>query len=235
MSASGPALAALVQSHVDSRMAAVRGFHPLSQRNPSYYIQMCSAIGNGIITGGPVINFITSDTGATGAPAVAGTGVGVGIVTDPTFFIQDLYTRIMGYIQADFGRTLHEPYPPSQGNSGEFLLALCTGINDAFLAYYPAAWTLTSTNPMVYAGSGVISNGQFSGLSAPTIKTTIQGLAPNFIGRFWPRIAQGVAESYVALIQQHSTGMVTITGSCAPGPSQVCGISGSGSGTGIAI
>ena len=63
--------------------------------------------------------------------------------------------------------------------------------------------------------------------------TLVQG-APNFVGVFWPRIAQAISESYVALIEQHSTGMVTITGTCVAGPSQVCGISGSGIGTGTA-
>lgn len=234
MTASGPALAALIQSNVDSRMAAVRGVHPLGQRNPSYFIEMCIALGNGIVTGGPVISFLTNDTGFTGTPFVAGAGAGIGIIPNPTFLVQDLYTRIMGYIQADFGRTLHEPFPPSSGNSGEFLQALCAGINDALLAYYPTGWTLVSAHPQVYAGSGTVSDGQFSGLSAPTIKTTIQGLAPRFIGRFWPRIAQAVSESYVALIEQHSTGTVTITGACVPSMSQVCSVPGAGTGSGVA-
>lgn len=234
MAASGSALAALVQSNVDTRMAAVRGIHPLGQKNPSYYIEMCSAIGNGIITGGPAISFISADSGNQGAPLIAGTGAGIGIITDPSFFVQDLYTRIRGYIQADFQRTLHDPFPPGPTNSGQFLLALCNGINDAFLAYYPTAWTLVSTHPQIYTGAGLINNGNFSGLSAGAIGSTIHGLAPRFIGKFWPRIAQAVGESYVALIEQHSTGMVTISGSCSPGPSQVCGIGGSGSGTGVA-
>jgi len=234
MAASGSALAALIQADVDTRMGAVRQVHPLGQKNPSYYIEMCQAIGNGLITGGPVISFTTNDTGNQGAPLVAGTGAGVGIITDPSFFIQDAYTRIRGYIQADFGRTLHDPYPPSQGNSGEFLLALVTGINDAFMSYYPTAWTLVSAHPQIYSGTGQITNGQFSGLSASAIKSAIMALAPRFHGKFWPRLVQGISESYVELIHNHSTGMVTISGTCVPGPSQVCGIGGSGTGTGTA-
>lgn len=234
MPASGSALAALIQSDVDTRMAAVRGFHPLGQKNPSYYIEMCTAIGMGIVTGGPVIAFTTNDTGNQGAPPITGTGVGVGIITDPSFFIQDAYTRIRGYIQADFGRSLHDPFPPGPTNSGQFLLALVTGINDAIMTYYPTAWTLASTHPQIYSGTGQINNGQFSGLSATAIAGLIVSLAPRFHGRFWPRLAQGIAESYVALIQQHSTGMVTISGICIPSLSQVCGIGGSGNGTGTA-
>ena len=228
------ALAALVQSDVDSRMAAIRGYHPLSQKNPMYYIEFAQAIGKGIIQGGPAITFITNDSGSAGSPLVPGVGAGIGIVTDPTWFIQDLYTRIRNYVIADFGRTLHDPFPPRPGNSGEYLLALCTGINDAVSEYYPTAWTLVSTHPQIYMGTGLIVDGQFSGLIATAIQAEIIEGAPNFIGRFWPRLAQAVSESYVELIEQHSTGIVTITGTCVRVDDQVCNIGSTGNGSGVA-
>jgi hypothetical protein len=237
MPVSGPALAALVKTNVDSRFASVlgKGIHPLAQRNPSYYIEFCDAIGQGIIAGGPVIDFSTADTGVEGSPLVTGIGAGIGIVTDPTFIIQDLYTRIRDYVIAEFGHTLHDSYPPSPTNySGQYLLALCEGINDSFLQYYPTAWTLTSTHPQIYAGAGVINDGQFSGLDATAIQSSILSFAPNFVGRFWPQLALAVAQSYVLLIEQHSTGMVTISGSCTPSGSQTCNISGTGTGAGEA-
>lgn len=234
MAASGSALAALVQTNVNSRMSAVRGHAPLSQPNPSYYIQFATAIGTGIISGGPVIDFTTDDTGNMAAPLIPGTGNGIGIVTDPSFFVEDLYTRTRGYIIADFGKTSHEAYPPSSGNSGQYLLALCEGINDSILSYYPTAWTLSSNHPIIYMGTGIISDGEFSGLSASAIASAIVSGASNFTGVFWPRLAQAISESYVELIEQHSTGMVTITGVCVPSSSQVCGIGGSGTGTGTA-
>ena len=236
MPVSPSAFAALVQADVDARMSAVRGYHPLEQKNPSYYIEFAQAIGLGIIGGGPTIEFITSDSGNSGTPLVPGTGAGIGIVTDPTFFIEDLYTRVRGYVIDDFGRTQHDPYPPAPGNSGQYLLALCEGINDAIMSYYPTAWTLVSANPQIYMGTGTISNGQFSGLVATAIQALIIAGAPNFIGRFWPRLAQAISESYVALIELHSTGTVTITGTCVPSPvpPQVCNIRGTGSGTGTA-
>jgi hypothetical protein len=234
---SGSALAALITSNVDSRFASVlgKGIHPLAQKNPSYYREFCDAIGEGIISGGPIITFQTDDTGKQGSPLVQGTGAGVGIVTDPTFFIQDLYTRVRTYVIEDFGRTLHDPYPPGPTNySGQYLLALCEGINDSFLDYYPTAWTLASIHPQIYQGTGVINDGQFSGLVATAIQASIQSFAPNFIGRFWPRLAQAISESYVLLIEQHATGQVTITGTCNSGISQMCGMSGTGNGSGTA-
>ena len=234
MPASGSTLASLIQSDVNSRMAAIRGYAPLSQRNPHYFIELCQAIGLGIIQGGPSINFTTTDTGKGGTPLVAGVGNGIGIVTDSSFFVQDLYTRIRNYVIADFGRTVHDPYPPRPGNSGQYLLALCQGIADALASYYPTAWTLLSTHPQIYMGTGIINDGQFSGLSATTIQADIVAGAPDFRGRFWPRLAQAISESYVLLIEQHSTGMVTITGTCTPGLSQTCDISSTGTGTGVA-
>lgn len=234
MSVSGSALAALVKSDVNARMQAIRGYAPLQQRNPRYYIEFADAIGMGIITGNPVIDFTTNDTGNQGSPLVQGIGAGIGIVIDYNFFVQDLYTRIRTYVIEDFNRTLHEPYPPGPGNSGQYLLALCQGIADAISTYYPTAWTLASTHPQIYMGTGIITDGQFSGLSAPSIQAAIQSGAPNFIGRFWPRLAQAISESYVELIENHSTGMVTITGTCISSLSQTCGIGGTGNGMGTA-
>lgn len=227
-------LSALIQSKVDSKMAAIRGIHPLQQRNPTYYLEMCTAIGTGIITGGPTIQFTTEDTGQQGSPSVTGTGNGTGIVVDSDFFTQDLYIRARSYIIEDFGKTTHDAYPPRIGNSGQFLLALCAGISESVKEHYATAWILTSTHPQIYLGTGVINNGHFSGLIATTIKSDIVNGASNFVGRYWPRLAQAISESYVATIQQHSTGTVTITGVCIPSDNQACGIGGTGTGTGVA-
>ena len=236
MPPSGSALAALIRADVDARMAAIAGHHPLQQRNTHYYIELCDAIGNGIIGGGPIINFTTVDAGLAGVPLVEGIGTGIGIITDPTFFVQDLYTRIRDYVIQDFGRTIHDPYLPGPGNSGEYLLALCQGINDALMSYYPTAWTLASIHPQIYMGTGLINDGQFFGLSISAIQAAIIAGAPDFRGRFWPRLAQAIAESYVGLIEQHSTGTVTITGTCIISitPPQTCGITGVGVGSGVA-
>ena len=234
MPPSGTILEGLIRTNVDARMAAVHGYHPLQQRNPHYFIELCHAIGTGIIAGAPTINFQTTDAGKGGSPLVAGVGSGIGIITDSAFFVEDLYTRIRRFVIEDFGRTVHEPYPPTPGKSGQYLLALCQGIADSFASYYPTAWVLNSTHPQIYLGTGLINDGQFSGLSAPTIQADIISGAPDFRGRFWPRLAQAIAESYVALIEQHSTGTVTITGSCSSGLFQTCGIDSTGTGTGIA-
>lgn len=230
----GSVLANLIQVNIDSRMAAIAGHHPLAQENPAFFIEMCQAIGLGVAMGGPVVSFTSSDTGFMGVPPRPGVGSGVGIITDPTFFIEDLYTRVRNYVIADFGSTKHDPYPPGPGNSGQYLQALCEGINDSFSSYYPTAWILASVDPTIYAGSGTINDGNFTGLVAPTIQTQIIASAPNFLGKFWPRLAQAISESYVALIEQHSTGSLTIVGVCVPSPGQVCNIPSTGTGTGTA-
>jgi hypothetical protein len=185
-------------------------------------------------SGSPLINFTTADSGSAGAPLVTGTGTGIGIIVDAAFFKQDLYTRARAAIIARFGTTRHDPYPPGLHNSGELLLALCKGIADSVATHFTTAWTLNSTHPQIYVGTGLINNGHFSGLSAGTIAPLIQAAAPSFIGVYWPDLCQAIAESYVETIHNHSTGTVTITGTCVPGPSQVCGIGSSGTGTGVA-
>ena len=234
MPVSPAALAALVQTSVNSRMSAVSGYAPLAQKNPAYFIQMCTAIGSGIILGSPVIGFTTSDIGFSGTPPIPGVGSGVGIVTDPTFLIEDLYTRIREYVISQFGKTSHDPYPPGPTNSGQYLKALCEGINDAILAYYPTAWTLVSAHPLVYAGSGSIAAGNFTGVVPTAIQSQIISLSPTLQGSFWPKLAQAIGESYSALIEQHSTGTVTIVGVCVPSLAQVCNLPGAGAGTGTA-
>lgn len=229
------ALSSLIQSNVNTNMKAAINFEPLSSKNPAYFIEMCTAIGTGIATGSPVISFTTSDSGFTGIPPIPGVGSGLGIVMNGSFFVQDLYTRIRDYTIADFGVTMHDAYPPRVGNSGQVLLAICKGISDAVVAQFATAWTLTSAHPLIYAGSGTISDGSFTGLIAPTIQNLITTGAPDFKGKFWPRLTQAVSESYVAAVEQHSAGTVTIIGICVVAPTQLCAIPSVGTGAGTAI
>ncbi len=228
------ALAALVQANINTRLGAVSGTFPLQQQNPSYYIAFSQAIGMGIALGAPAFLFTSNDTGLTSVPPVPGVVTGIGIMPDPTFFVQDLYTRMRNYAIEDFGQTAHDPYPPSPGNSGEYLEAICEGINDAFQTLYPTAWILTGVDPIVYLGSGTVENGNFTGIEASAIQSLIVSSAPTLTGPFWPRTAQAISESYAALIQQHSTATVTVTGICIPSIAQICaipGVPGTGTGT----
>jgi hypothetical protein len=228
-------LSALIQTNINANLAALNGQGPLAQKDPSYFIAMCTAIGTGIATGSPLITFTSSDTGMMGVPPIPGAGTGVGIVVDGSFFEQDLYTRIRGFIIADFGSTTHDAYPPGPMNSGQNLLAVCKGVSDAIVTNFATAWTLTSVDPTIYIGSGMIQNGDFSGLVATAVSGPMVSAAPTLKGAFWPRICQGIAESYVAAIEQHSTGSITLVGVCVPSLAQVCGLPSSGTGTGTAV
>jgi hypothetical protein len=235
MPANGAVLGSLIQTNVNSKMTALSfGAAPLGQPNPSYFIAFCNAIGTGIANGGPVINFITNDSGLKGSPPVSGIGSGTGIVVDDSFFAQDLYIRTRAAIITQFGATSHQAYPPTPGNSGELLKALCEGIALSVKLHYSTAWILTSTHPAVYSGNGIINAGQFSGLIATAIEGAIMSAGPTMLGSFFPTLAKAISESYVETIHNHSTGSVIITGTCVPGSSQTCGISGSGNGSGVA-
>lgn len=234
MAADPVVLSNLIKTKVDAKMQAIAGHSPLAQSNPAYFVELCTAIGTGIANGSATILFTTSDVGITGTPSVAGTGTGVGIIVDDVFFKENLYTTMRNFIISDFGSTLHQIYPPSSGNSGKYLLALTEGISESVSEHYATVYTLNSSHPTVYSGTGTISEGNFSGLSSSSIKSLIQAASSNLLGIFWPRIAEAIAQCYVDAIHNHSTGQVTIVGVCIPSISQICGVPGSGSGSGIA-
>jgi len=230
----GPVLSGLIETNVDSFMGALHGVHPLSQENPAYFIALCTAVGTGIALGSPLITFTTSDSGLTAVPPVPGVGSGIGIVIDDSYFREQIYINARNAILARFGETNHDPYPPSAGNSGEYLDALAHGIAVSVKTHFSTAWILTSAHPQVYQGTGTISDGNFSGLSSSLVKSSIVASGPTLLGIYFPDLAQAIADAYVSTIETMSTGTVTITGVCVPSISQVCAVPGSGSGTGTA-
>lgn len=234
MPANGGLMGQMMVTKVDANMRAINGKGPLALlSDQSYYREFLTAVAKGFADGTININFTTTDTGQIGTPAVAGVGTGTGIKVDSEYLTQTLYTAIRNRTQA-FGKTLHDQYPPSAGNSGKYLEALCRGIAEAVRDHYIAAWILNSTHSQVYAGSGQIPNGGFSGLSPERIKGLILQYSPRLKGAFWPIMAEEIARGYVKAIHERSTGQVSITGTCTPGPGQLCGLGGSGSGTGVA-
>lgn len=224
----------LIQTKVAQKIEAISGHSPLAQANPAYFIKMCLALGKGIAEGTPTITFTTVDAGASGVPPLPGVGVGTGIVVDAAFMSEQIYTKVREYVIEDFGKTAHEVWPPSEGNSGHYLKAFTDGISEAVKEHYSTAWTLSSAHPIVYAGTGTVTEGSFSGIIPEAVKSKISEAAPDFTGPFWVRFAQAVAEGYVNGIHNKSTGTVVISGICIPGPSQVCGLPLGGSGTGVA-
>ena len=237
MAASGSTLASLIQSKAHSKIAAIAGHGPLNQTNPMYFIEMCSAIGNGIGNNSLSLSVSTSDVGVTGTPPITGSGTGVGIIVDGSYFTEDLYTKIRQKILATFGHTNHQVFPPSGTNSGMYLKAICEAISESVTEHYSTAWSISTSHPSVYAGSGTISNGHISGLSSSAIKSSIISLSPSLHGFFWPLMVEEISNSYVGAIHNHSTASVTISGVCVPSPPphlQLCGLPSSGSGSGNA-
>jgi hypothetical protein len=226
---------------MDTYLNDASGRSPLAQDDPSYFIAMCTAIGTGIATGSPTISFTTSDSGFKGGPpplavppSIPGTGSGVGITVDDSFFKEKIYTVLRNNIISEFGETSHDPYPPSGSNSGKFLLAIAKAVSESVKEHFLTAWTLTSSHPMIYSGTGTIGNGNFSGLVPNAVSSAMQSAAPTLQGPFWPKVCQGIAQAYVDTIHTKSTGTVTIIGVCVPNASLVCNIPGTGSGSGAA-
>ena len=221
----GGTLSNLIKTNVDSNMEGVSGTSPLGMDDPSYFEQMCEAVGNGIADESTSIDFTTEDEGLlliSGGPA---TGSGTGIDVDDSTMSMMMYTHFRDSVISKHGSTTHEAWPPSSGNSGEFLKALtdgiCKGVKDHFISVY----SLESTHSTITNGIGIIIS--FSGLSKSAVKSAIEAYGTSMVGSGWGDFCQSVADGYVDGIHNYSTGEVTIVGG-------VPGSSGTGNGSGVA-
>lgn len=237
-----PALIGLITNNVANNIKSLCGHSPLESRASIYFTQLCKAIGTGIGDGTPSLSFTTSDTGFTGLPPVPGTGQGKGIEVDAEYMSEKIYNNIRKSILDKYGSTSHEAWPPSSGNSGEYLRAFSDGISKAVKEQYKTCWTLNSNHPMIYSGDGDINpmqGNKFTGIQEAAVKSLILSNRGMLKGEFLEYFAQGIAAGYQDAIETKSTGKVTITGICIilvpPAGSQLCGIPGTGQGTGAAI
>jgi hypothetical protein len=231
-------LGILITTKVSSKMKSISNVSPLQQKNPSYFMEMCTGIGKGIAMGTPVISFMTTDSGLSGIPPAPAPGSGVGIIVDAQHMSEQMYTLARNSVISEFKETASDPWPPKKGNSGEFLKAITDGVSEAIQEHFQTAWTLSSVHNMIYMGTGEIKPGGFFGLSADLVAQSIVQSSPSLKGGFWPKAAESIAKGYVKSIQEKATGVVSITGVCVP-PAQVCGIplsdiSGPTAGTGAA-
>jgi hypothetical protein len=238
MAASASVLSKLIETKVHANMSKLTyaGYSgPLGQPNPSYYKEFCKAIGTGFALGSVVVQLKSEDKGKGGTPPVPGKGVGVGIFVDKEWFHRTMYIRIRAQIVSKYKRTLHEAFPPSKGNSGEFLFAITKGIADSVEEHYKTAYKLQGVHPLVYQGVGDVKKGMYSGLSASAIEGLILSNGPRMKGSFWPIIVKTIASVYVEAIHKNSTGTLTISGKCVTKPGQACNKNKTGFGSGVAI
>lgn len=235
MGAISSVLSNLMQNKINDNMAASGKYPgPLAQANPSYFISMCTAIATGIADGTKIVNYITKDVGISGLPFVGATGNGIGIKVDAGFLDQAIYTSLRNQAIIDFGSTSHDPFPPTEGNSGGYLQSLSKGIADAVTEHFAVAYNLISTHTTVYYGGGEVKLGAFYGLDSSAIENLIIAASPTMQGSFWPKIVKSISVAYVDSIHNHSTGHVIINGICIPSAGQICGAPFVGAGIGIA-
>jgi hypothetical protein len=224
-----PALLSLVKANIAS---AFRAANPKCNPTSAEFLQFCQAIAFGLAAGSPTIAFTTVDQGGWGGLIVPvpipapGVGTGVGIIVDAADMDKRIYTAIYEKVKAKIPNSTHEPYPPSDKNTGKFLQAISKGVADAVKTHFATCWILTSVHPMVSLGTGKVQPGNFMGLVPAAVKSQIMGLAPGMAGEMWPDFAEGIAKGYCESIMQKATATVTITGVAGP-PS-------SGTGTGAA-
>lgn len=233
-------LKGLIETMVDSEMAGisipgVSYSGPLSQPDPSYFVEMCNAISTGIASG-VSITVDTDDDGVKGDPVIAGAGAGVGIKVNAAFFEEQIYTLFRNYAIADFGSTEHPIY--ALAGPTNFLKAMAKGISEAIELHFKVSWAYVTVHPDIYSGTSEIPKGGFSGLSASTIKSAMIAAGPSMAGPGWARKCEAISNAYVDTIHNESENLtpLTISGVCVvtPTPPQACGIPATGNGTGTA-
>lgn len=230
-------LQALLETNIDSEMGSIAVPNvtyngPLSQNNPAYFINMCKAIAEGIASG-LTIDCVTKDEGTGGEPDVGGAGTSIGIDVDAEYLEEQIYTLLRAYTIADYGASSHPPYP-SAGPSN-FLKKLSKGIAISIEEHFEICWNYITTHPNVYEGIGEVEKGNYSGLVESAIRGVMISAGTMMGGSGWPRLCQAISTAYVDTIHNQSVSLedIIITGACAPGLTQVCGIPKSGAGTGI--
>lgn len=227
--------------NVANNIKKLCGKSPLEGRASPYFTQLCTAIGMGIGNGTEALSFETDDSGFKGDPPVPGVGTGVGVEVDANYLSEKIYNNIRQSILNKYKQSSHEPWPPSSGNSGEYLRAFSDGIAKAVKDHYKICWVLTSNHPMIYSGDGIIDPAKgkkFKGVAASAVKSLILMNRGMLKGEFLEDFAQGIAAGYQDAIENKTTGKVTITGICIiltpPAGYQLCNIPGTGTGTGAA-
>lgn len=241
------ALAQLMVQKVAANIQAVSGTSPLATKASPYFTNFFTAIATGIAQGTPTMQFKTADAGFIGIPPVPGVGTGVGVEVDASDMSEKMYTYLRTSIIAKYGSTLHEAWPPSKDNSGQYMKAMTDGIAAAVKEHYKVCWILTSNHLTVYAGTGVIdptkstdesSRKNFTGISSSAVKSLILSNAGLLKGPYLADFADCIARGYKDGIEQKAKGEVTIIGICIPlvppAGVQACNIPGSGEGTGVA-
>jgi hypothetical protein len=222
----GPELGELIKTNMRNYFQAITKVDPMSQQNPSYFMQFAKGLGMGFMEGTPSISFVTADLGVIASPVpIPGVGHGVGINTNAQYMSQKMYTNIRDRVMSAYGISTHEPWPPTKGNSGEVLKALTDAISDAVHEHYSKSLILVSFHPLLVSGTGKVMKGSFSGLVPQTVSAAIIKNTGSLQGAFWPAMTLAIAEAYVDGIHKETTATVDI------GPGGGGGVPGVGTGT----
>ena len=219
----GPLLGTMITSKIRENIKAkFDGHDPMNQKNPAYFIQFGLGIAMGFMDSTKSIAFTTEDKGLPVNISNPGPGIGVGtgINTNAEYMSEQMYTNIRNKVK-QMADTMHDPWPPTPGNSGEALRAITDAIADSVHEHYSKALILSSTHLTLFTGKGQIMKGKFSGLIPQAVSAAILDNTKGFQGSMWPMITLAIAEAYVDTIHKESTGQVEISGG---GPGSVPGV-----------
>jgi hypothetical protein len=196
MPLSGSVLSNLMKQRVDANIKSVGGPGPLGQEKTVYFKKMMDAIGGGTVSGtAGTLSFVSSNPPP---PVPTSPFSANGLKFDSSYFEKTLYNKLRTLSLGITGKTLHDPYPPSPKNSGEYLKAICAGLGEAIEKHFKSAPILLS--PQTSPSSSKIEKGSFSGLIPQTISQNIISLASGLNGVFFPQFALAYANVYVITV-----------------------------------
>lgn len=218
-----------------SKMLDLVNFNPFSQKNPIYINQLFKAISTATFTSIKATMVTTADTGFGSSPPIPGVGIGK-LIADEFDMHSRIYTLIRESVRVNLGiESLHDVYPPSQGNSGEMLQALIQSFTLVAKETYDHS-IINSIHPLVYSGNGQIDTGNGVGIVLPLqpniMINQILGMTPLLIGKFWPKFVEAYSFGFFQNVVQKTKGNVAITGVCVPNIALVCNLPMIGVGTG---
>lgn len=194
-----------------ANIIGLSGQNPFAQANPKYLGEFIHSIANTLALDSLKITCITTDAGLGTPPPAPGIGINGSVkwVNEP--MLGKIYTSVRNSILAQFGETMHEAWPPTQG-SGIYLKAILNSFTTPMTEFGNKKLKISSIHPIVHAGTFVVNGGQFIAPQPNILISDIMGKSPTLKGSFWPTFVKAFVHGYIDYIQTDLTGSGIIIG-----------------------
>jgi hypothetical protein len=176
--------------------------NPQPQYMHMFFDSVCHAF---VINTSGKMNILTVDKATTEALIPSPTTY-QGLLMPPAAYSETLYNRLRTQTLSMFGKTLHDPWPPRKGNSGEMLKALCEAYAEGIYDIYKRKADLIITHALQHPLETKVESIVFINSSTPNImKSMIIGASPLLKGQFWPVFVENMVDEFCLQLTKKST------------------------------